>query len=136
MRQVFWVPALACAVTLLQTTGCSIKPTIEQITDTTSNVTGTTSSGRSWFAEDGQLKPGSHTIAFVTVNRDNLTQDLAEGRGEYLASMGMLLGVSHNREQAFFSAAQARFALEGNPLASSPETLMALLEETARPFTR
>ncbi|MBH0193150.1 MAG: hypothetical protein HP492_15600, partial [Nitrospira sp.] len=54
----------AAMLAVLQTTGCTIKGTINQITDTTSNVTGTTS-GAAWWNEDGQIKPGFKAAAFA-----------------------------------------------------------------------
>ena len=38
--------------------GCTLKGTVKEITDTTSNITGTTS-GRTWFTEDGMPNIGS-----------------------------------------------------------------------------
>jgi len=89
-------------------TGCSIKSTIKQTTDTTSNFTGTTS-GRTWWNEDGLLNPEHKAIAFATYNEANLEQDLAKGRGEYLTSMGTLLGVTEDTQPAFQADAQERF---------------------------
>ena len=82
------VAALGASL-LLGLTGCTVKGTINQITDTTSNVTGTTS-GAAWWNEDGQLKPDFKATAFVSFNYDNLQHDLAAGQGEYLASVSKL----------------------------------------------
>lgn len=116
---------------VLGATGCTIKSTVKQITDTTSNVTGTTS-GAAWWSEDGQIKPDFKATAFVAFNDDNLRQDLAAGQGEYLASIGQLLGVPADRQSAFFSAAQASYGdtvgKDGAP------ALLALLRETSKPF--
>lgn len=134
MRQVSWFLALTCATALFQAAGCSTKATIDQTIDTTTNVTGTTSSARSWFTEDGHLNAAFKAAAFVSFNQDNLTQDLAAGGGEYLSSMGVLLGVPGNRQPGFFSAAQARYAqtAEGRSLDSA--ALLALLQDTAAPL--
>ena len=112
---------------LLQSTGCTLKGTVNQITDTTSNVTGTTS-GAAWWIEDGQLTPGFKAAAFATINHRNLQQDISAGRGEYLNSIGELLGVSEERRLAFFSAAQAGYAQEA---VHHPETLLPFLKDTA-----
>lgn len=123
--------SFACLALAFQLTGCSIKATIEQTTDTTSNLTGTTSSARSWLTDDGQIKPDFKTTAFVTLNQTNLRQNLATGRGEYLASISTLLGIPPDRQRAFFSAAQARYPLSND---SDPAALLAVLRETAGPF--
>jgi hypothetical protein len=133
MRQVYGLLALTCVIALLQTTGCTIKGTTNEITDTTSNITGTTS-GHAWWNEAGQIKPDFKTTAFATINHRNLQQDIAAGRGEYLASMGALLGIPGGRQSAFFSSAQARYAQLSGLDASAPEALLALLQETATPF--
>lgn len=123
------VAALGASL-LLGLTGCTVKGTINQITDTTSNVTGTTS-GAAWWNEDGQLKPDFKATAFVSFNYDNLQHDLAAGQGEYLASLSKLLGVPIEREPAFFSEAQAGYATMGN---QDPTALLALLRDRAQPF--
>jgi hypothetical protein len=136
MRQVSWFLALTCVIALFQTTGCSVKATIDQTIDTTTNVTGTTSSARSWFTEDGQMKAAFKATAFVSFNQENLTQDLAAGRGEYLTSMGVLLGVPSDRQQTFFSAAQARYAQAAGRPSQDSAALLALLQDTATPFVQ
>jgi class 3 adenylate cyclase len=103
------VSTLTCATAaLLISTGCTLKATLNEITDTTSNITGTTS-GRTWWNEDGLLNPEHKAIAFATYNEANLEQDLARGQGEYLASLGSLLGVDQEAQPAFQAAAQDRF---------------------------
>jgi hypothetical protein len=108
MRRNLW--SIAFAIVLWPATGCSIKATLNQTTDTTSNVTGTTSSARSWFTEEGQLRPEFKAAAFVSVNQADLIQDLAAGQGEYLGSASRLLNVPDDRQSAFFAAAQRRLA--------------------------
>ncbi|MDH4250598.1 MAG: DUF3015 domain-containing protein [Nitrospira sp.] len=132
MRKSFRNMAAIGASLILGTTGCTLKATINQTTDTTSNITGTTS-GAAWWSEDGQIKPDFKTTAFVTFNQANLQQDLAAGRGEYLASISRLLGVPANRQLAFFSAAQADYA---ETIGRDSTALLALLRDTSRAFIR
>lgn len=110
--------------------GCTIKSTTKEITDTTSNITGTTS-GAAWWSEDGQIKPDFKTTAFVSFNHENLRQNLAAGRGEYLASVSRLLGVPADRQSDFFSAAQAGYA---KTVDQEPTMLLRLLRDTALSF--
>lgn len=131
MRNLLQGVMIASVSLVLAVTGCTIKGTINQITDTTSNVTGTTS-GAAWWNEDGQIKPDFKATAFVSLNYDNLQHDLAAGQGEYLASVSRLLGVRTDREPAFFSEAQAGYASTGD---QGPTALLALLRERAQPFT-
>ena len=121
---------------LQQSTGCSIKATIDQTTDTTSNVTGTTSSARSWQSADGQVRPSMKATAFVSFNHHNLLQDLAAGRGEYLRSMAVLLAIPHDRQEAFFAAVQADYARTAGTDSQEPEVLLAWLQTEATAFLR
>ena len=102
-----WVLAFVSGF-LLQTTGCTLKGTTQQITDTTSNITASTS-GRIWWNEDGVLNPEHKAIAFATYNGANLEQDIARGHGEYLSSLGALLGVNENASPSFRAGAQNQF---------------------------
>jgi hypothetical protein len=98
----------AVATLLLISTGCTLKGTTDEITDTTSNITGTTS-GRIWWNEDGLIRPEHKAIAFATYNEANLEQDIARGQGEYLSSLGTLLGVASDAQPVFQTAAQEHF---------------------------
>jgi hypothetical protein len=100
---------LICMTALLTILpGCTLKGTIKQTTDTTSNVTGTTS-GRTWFTEDGILHPEHKLTAFAALNQTNMEQDLARGQGEYVTSLATLLGVPHDQQPAFHAKAQGMF---------------------------
>ena len=88
--------------------GCTLKGTVKEITDTTSNITGTTS-GRTWFTEDGLLHPEHKLTAFTALNQMNVEQDLARGQGEYLTSLGTLLGLPGDQQAAFHAKAQGAF---------------------------
>jgi hypothetical protein len=110
MRQIrTWLSTLICITALLTiSSGCTLKATIKQFTDTTSNVTETTS-GRTWFTEDGMLRPEHKLTAFTALNQTNVEQDLARGQGEYLTSLGTLLGLSDDQQAAFHAKAQRAF---------------------------
>ena len=109
MRHIHRFATLACLMTLLLlSTSCTLKGTINEITDTTSNVTGTTS-GRTWFTEDGLLHPEHKLTAFTALNQMNIEQDLARGQGDYVTSLGTLLGLSDDQQAAFQAKAQEAF---------------------------
>jgi hypothetical protein len=93
---------------LLLASGCTVKATIRQTTDTTSNITGTTS-GHAWWSEDGLLVPEHKAIAFAKYNEANLEQDLARGQGEYVSSLATLLGVPRDQQPSFHAKAQGEF---------------------------
>jgi hypothetical protein len=112
----------------LLASGCTLKSTVKQTTDTTSNVTGTTS-GRTWFTEDGLLHPEHKLTAFTALNQMNVEQDLARGQGEYLTSLGTLLGLHGDQQTAFHARAQEAFE---TLLVSDPDTRLQQLRMLAR----
>lgn len=114
--------------------GCSIKATLNQTTDTTSNMTGTTSSARGWFTEDGQLRPEFKADAFVMSNQANVAHDIAAGDGEYLVSAGRLLGVPPDRQAAFAAAIQTRYAEAVHAAPAESGALLTLLRDTATAY--
>jgi hypothetical protein len=65
--------------------------------------------GQSWWTEDGMLKSDYKLLAFAAYDRLNLEQDLARGHGEYLVSLGFMLGVQEEFRPPFEAAAQQRF---------------------------
>ncbi len=126
-----WFFALT-ALALVHSAGCTLKATFETTTDATSNFLSSTTPG-AWVTEDGLLRAEHKVTAFTTLNQSNLEKDIAAGQGEYLASMGALLGVPSDRQPAFFSAAQANYSRSNN---SDPAALLAVLRETAAPFVQ
>jgi hypothetical protein len=80
---------------MLLLSACSVKATFKETTDTTSNITGTTS-GRVWWNEDGLLNPEHKVAAFTAYNAQNLEEDLARAQGEYLASLHTLIEKSES----------------------------------------
>jgi hypothetical protein len=114
--------SLSSAVGLILTlSGCSITETINDILSSTS--------GRSWFTEDGLVKADHRVDAFMTLNFENVKQDMARGQGEYLSSLSTLMRVPQDREASFFAHAQSRypFVIEHQ---SSPEEVIVLLRST------
>ena len=115
----------ACTVALILTlSGCGL-------TGTTTDFFSSTS-GRSWFTEDGLIKADHRVDAFMTLNFENLKQEMAQGHGEYLTSLSTLMGIPSDRQASFFAHAQSRypFIMEHQ---SSPEEVIGLLVE--KPIT-
>lgn len=133
-RPASWLLASASLILSLMTGGCTIKATLQQTTDTTSNMTGTTSSAHSWVTEDGLLKPDYKAIAFVTMNQTNLQHDMAKGQGEYLTSLGTLLGIAPGQHRAYGAAVQTRYTQALDALHDSPDAWLVLLQDTAEPY--
>lgn len=81
-----------------------------------------------WFHADGTLNPDHKKIAFVVLNFDNLQEDMAHGRGEYLASYSMLVGVPPNSRESFMKSAQSQYGYIYEEGQSRPEALRRLLK--------
>jgi hypothetical protein len=55
------------------------------------------------------LHPEHKLTAFTALNQMNVEQDLARGQGEYLTSLGTLLGLPGDQQAAFHAKAQGAF---------------------------
>lgn len=121
------------AVLALAVSACTFKGTTNQTTDTTSNITGTTS-GKSWF-EGGLVKKDQEVNAFAHLNFDNLKQDMAKGRGEYLASLGSLMGVAPAHQNEFFALTQAHYATLVGSEHTTPAEMLVALNQLLTPHT-
>ena len=104
---------------------CTITETVGKIVGSTSDFTSSTTPS-DWFTGDGVLKADQKVIAFVAFNFENLKQDMAKGRGEYLTSLSELFGVPQYRREAFFSYAQSRYLLAKSGRGAA-EDLVAIL---------
>ena len=118
---------------MLLASGCTLKGTVKQITDTTSNITGTTS-GRTWFTEEGIVKPDFKVTAFVALNAENLRHDMARGQGEYLSSVGSLLNVPADRKAEFFSVIQAQYPAFAAMDFTATQQVVAALRDVSAPL--
>ena len=138
MRQDSWfLPLTASTILRHLTLGLMFCVTLSActVTETVKDILSSTTPGN-WFTGDGLLRADQKAIAFATINQTNLNQNLASGRGEYLASMSVLLGVPSEQQPAFFSAAQARYAQIADQHSQDSALLLALLQDTARPFVQ
>ena len=113
--------------------GCTLKGTTNEITDTTSNVTGSTS-GRTWFTEEGLVQPDFKVTAFVALNAENLRHDMASGQGEYLSSVGSLLNVPAAQQAEFFALIQARYPAFAVMDFTAPQQVVAALRDVSTPL--
>lgn len=122
------IPLLTLALVM---PACTLKGTSKQTTDTTSNITGTTS-GKSWF-DGGLVRKDQEVQAFADLNFDNLKQDMAKGRGEYLASLGSLMGVAPARQDEFFTLTQAHYGTLVSSEQTTPAELLVALNQLLAP---
>ena len=67
------------------------------------------SSGTSGCTNDGQVMAEQKTNVFAAMNFDNLSQEMAQGQGEHLASLATLMGIPVEQHAAFFALTQERY---------------------------
>ena len=79
----------------------------------TTNVTGMNtiaiSSGTSGCTNDGKVMVEQKTTLFAELNFENLSQEMAQGQGEHLASLATLMGVPAEHQAEFFAMTQERY---------------------------
>jgi len=117
--------ALPLTLTL---SSCTTKATLDTTSDGLTNFLSSTT-GRSWFTEDGLVRPEHKVTAFVSYNFDNLKQDMAQGQGEYLASLGTLLGVQQDRQAEFFILAREKYPILVKSDRTTPGEMLAALSQ-------
>jgi hypothetical protein len=66
--------------------------------------------GTSGCTDDGKWWAEQKAVMFAELNSDALAQEMAQGRGEHLASLATLLGVPRQEHTTFFAMAQERYA--------------------------
>jgi hypothetical protein len=81
-----------------------------------------------WFQPNGTLNPDYKKIAFVVLNFDNLQEDMAQGGGEYLVSLAMLVGVPPGSRGSFLKSAQHQYGYIFEEGQSRPEALRRLIQ--------
>lgn len=114
-------------VLLLTLPACTTKGTIKATTDPTTDILSSTS-GKTWFTEDGLVKDEFKVDAFTALNFENVKQDMAQGQGEYLASLGSLLGVPQDRQAAFFQLTREKYPQLVPTDRTTPAELVAALQ--------
>lgn len=86
--------------------------------------------GTSGCTNDGVIAGNVKVGAFADANLDHLRQDMAQGNGEYLASLAALIGVPAERQDEFFALTQTHYAsLFPSEQTTSSELLVALNQE-------
>lgn len=103
--------------------------------DNTTDTLSTTTPGL-WFRGDGLVKDDQKVNAFAALNFENLKHDMAQGRGEYLASLGTLLGVPRDHQAEFFALTQEKYPILVRSDRTTPGEMLAALnrELSANPI--
>ena len=67
------------------------------------------SSGTSGCTNDGQVWAEQKVTMFAAINFEDLSQEMAQGQGEHLASLATLMGVPAEQQTEFFAMTQERY---------------------------
>src|SRR3989441_4062471 len=67
------------------------------------------STGTSGCTNDGKVMAEQKTTMFAQLNFENLSQEMAQGQGEHLASLATLMGVPVDQQPAFFALTQEQY---------------------------
>jgi hypothetical protein len=68
------------------------------------------SSGTSGCTNDGTIMAEEKVNVFAAANYDTLSQEMAQGGGEHLASLAELMGIRDENRAEFFALAQVQYA--------------------------
>jgi len=80
------------------------------------------SSGTSGCTNDGAIWAEQKVTMFAEINFEDLSQEMAQGRGEHLTSLATLMGVPAEQQPEFLAMAQERYLMliqagDGSPVA-------------------
>ena len=103
----------------------------------TTNITGlhpfAISSGTSGCTNDGRIWTEQKATMFASINFENLSQEMAQGQGEHLASLATLMGVPAEHSAEFFAMTQERYTSLIQAGETSPTAMVkALYDAMAR----
>src|SRR5437660_11771776 len=65
--------------------------------------------GISGCTNDGKFMAEQKATMFAEINFENLSQEMAQGQGEHLASLATLMGVPAEHQATFFAMTQERY---------------------------
>src|SRR5438105_1490188 len=123
------LPLASAALFVLSLASCTLKATLDTTSDGLTNFLSSTTPG-AWFTSEGLVKDQHKVTAFTTLNFQNLKEDMARGQGEYLISLGTLIGVPADYQAEFSALAQAKYpSLVSSDRTTPGEMLAALSRE-------
>jgi len=86
------------------------------------------STGISGCTNNGMIVKEQQTTMFASLNFENLSREMAQGHGEHLASLAILMGIPSERQSEFFSLAQAQYLSLIQDGETSPKDMLTALQ--------
>ena len=87
------------------------------------------SSGTSGCTNDGKVMAEHKTTVFAQLNFENLSQEMAQGQGEHLASLATLMGVPAEQHASFFVMTQERYISLVKAEEASPGAMVTAIHD-------
>jgi len=87
------------------------------------------STGTSGCTNDGKVWAEYKTTLFAEINFENLSQEMAQGKGEHLASLATLMGVPAEHQAEFFAMTQERYTSLVQAGEASPVAMVKALND-------
>jgi hypothetical protein len=101
--------AVVMTWSLFGLSGCTIKATTDTTLDGTTNFLSSTT-GKTWWTEDGLVREGLQVRAFFAENYESLIPEMARGEGEYVTAFVTLLGAGPAERTHLCRLIQANFS--------------------------
>ena len=87
------------------------------------------SSGTVGCTNSGHFAQRERAALFANLNFDNLSQEMAQGGGEHLASLATLMGVPAEQQPAFFAMTQEKYTTLVQSGETTPAAMLKALHE-------
>lgn len=87
------------------------------------------SSGTSGCTNDGKVWAEHKVNVFAAINFEDLSQEMAQGQGEHLASLATLMGVPAEHQAEFFAMTQDRYTSLVQAGETSPIAMVKALND-------
>lgn len=84
--------------------------------------------GTSGCSQDGIVSREHETALYARATIENLSQEMAQGQGEHLASLAVLMGVPAELHPAFFQLTQQHYATLFPTADTDPSEMLAALK--------
>ncbi len=78
---------------------------------------------------NGKFSKIEEAMLFASLTFDNLSQEMAQGGGEHLASLATLMGVPEEQQPAFFAMTQEKYATLVQSGETTPAAMLKALQE-------
>ena len=92
------------------------------------------STGTIGCTNDGLASRDHELKLYAEANIENLAQEMAQGRGEHLASLAVLLGIPQNQQDAFFKMTQEKYTILFKSDETTSAELLSALQTELRTF--